>query len=296
MWRQKTYDASVGEEHVVHCQQLTFALVFFVLQLQLLHRHNLPTVVSHQSKNTHTHTRLTALFPSEPVPERQNQSGFYWSKRQRCPSCRPTNRVKAPKARQTKKSYKIKWNYAQCNSADNFISKAKAHPRMLSMADTSKLRLKLIKTSLHIHVCTSIIDTGCYNLNAKFNVYLYKNQKRQIHRFVVGRPPDLASLDTCPQRCCSLGRCGQHHWQTGKLESSHQQRHVAELCTVQTSSNAYTLLLLPWKTTQSSWWKYYNNKTTLPQLETRPRGVGKWHLNTGEQHQYLKKSLVVKTY
>ena len=118
---------------------------------------------------------------------------------------------------------------------------------MLSMADTSKLRLKLIKTSLHIHVCTSIIDTGCYNLNAKFNVYLYKNQKRQIHRFVVGRPPDLASLDTCPQRCCSLGRCGQHHWQTGKLESSHQQRHVAELCTVQTSSNAYTLLLLPCK-------------------------------------------------
>ena len=164
-----------------------------------------------------------------------------------CPSCRPTNRVKAPKARQTKKSYKIKWNYAQCNSADNFISKAKAHPRMLSMADTSKLRLKLITTSLHIHVCTSIIDTGCYNLNAKFNVYLYKNQKRQIHRFVVGRPPDLASLDTCPQRCCSLGRCGQHHWQTGKLESSHQQRHVAELCTVQTSSNAYTLLLLPCK-------------------------------------------------
>jgi len=28
----------------------------------------------------HTHTRLTALFrdyPGEPVPERQNQSGFY---------------------------------------------------------------------------------------------------------------------------------------------------------------------------------------------------------------------------
>ena len=32
----------------------------------------------------HTHTRLTALFrdyPGEPVPERQNQSGFYRSKR-----------------------------------------------------------------------------------------------------------------------------------------------------------------------------------------------------------------------
>jgi len=31
------------------------------------------------SQHTHTHTCLTALFP---VPERQNQSGFYWSKRQ----------------------------------------------------------------------------------------------------------------------------------------------------------------------------------------------------------------------
>ena len=33
----------------------------------------------------HTHTRLTALFrdhPGEPVPERWNQPGFYWSKRQ----------------------------------------------------------------------------------------------------------------------------------------------------------------------------------------------------------------------
>ena len=34
---------------------------------------------------TYTHTHLTALFrdyPGEPVPERQNQSGFYWSKKQ----------------------------------------------------------------------------------------------------------------------------------------------------------------------------------------------------------------------
>jgi len=78
----------------------------------------------------HTHTRLTALvrdYPGESVPERWNQSGFYWSKRQWvavasagpyacqhlapdwqprqhpttrfllawCPSCRPTNSVKA---------------------------------------------------------------------------------------------------------------------------------------------------------------------------------------------------------
>ena len=38
------------------------------------------------SKNAeYTHTRLTALFrdyPGEPVPERQSQCGFYWSKRQ----------------------------------------------------------------------------------------------------------------------------------------------------------------------------------------------------------------------
>jgi len=37
--------------------------------------------------NSGTHTRLTALchfvrdYPGESVPERQNQSGFYWSKR-----------------------------------------------------------------------------------------------------------------------------------------------------------------------------------------------------------------------
>ena len=33
---------------------------------------------------THTHTRLTAFFcdySGEPVPERENQSGFYWSKK-----------------------------------------------------------------------------------------------------------------------------------------------------------------------------------------------------------------------
>jgi len=69
---------------------------------------------------THTHTRLTGFFcdySGEPVPERENQSGFYWSKRQwvavasdnhastpplsflqaGCPSCRPTNSVKALK-------------------------------------------------------------------------------------------------------------------------------------------------------------------------------------------------------
>ena len=43
-----------------------------------------PTASKHWSKAT-THTHLTALFlglPSEPVPERQSQSGFYWSKRQ----------------------------------------------------------------------------------------------------------------------------------------------------------------------------------------------------------------------
>jgi len=41
---------------------------------------------THTHTHTHTHTRLTAIFrdyPGEPVglPERQNQSGFYWSKR-----------------------------------------------------------------------------------------------------------------------------------------------------------------------------------------------------------------------
>jgi len=40
---------------------------------------NIQTSSDIQSTYTHTHTRLTALFP---VPERQNQSGFYWSKRQ----------------------------------------------------------------------------------------------------------------------------------------------------------------------------------------------------------------------
>ena len=82
-------------------------------------------------RDTHTHTRLTALFrdyPDKPVPERQNQSGFYRSKRQwhqlghkqvctslqtdnhastpplsflqaGCPSCCSTNSVKALKAK-----------------------------------------------------------------------------------------------------------------------------------------------------------------------------------------------------
>ena len=38
-----------------------------------------------KSYNYYTHTRLTALFwdyPGEPVPEKQNQSRFYWSKKQ----------------------------------------------------------------------------------------------------------------------------------------------------------------------------------------------------------------------
>ena len=85
--------------------------------------------------HTHTHTPVQRPFvrdyPSKPVPERYNQSGFYWSRRQRvavvsagpymqvctsletdnhastslisflqagCPSCRPTNSVKALKA------------------------------------------------------------------------------------------------------------------------------------------------------------------------------------------------------
>ena len=83
----------------------------------------------HNSTNTHTHTRLTALFLGIPRKEK-NQSGFSWSKRQwvavasagpyaslhlapdrqphqhpplcflqaACPSCRPANSVKALKA------------------------------------------------------------------------------------------------------------------------------------------------------------------------------------------------------
>jgi len=86
-------------------------------------------------QKTHTHTPVSRPFvqdyPGEPVPERYNQSGFYWSKRQwvavapagpyaslylapdrqpcqhpttrvflqaGCSSCRPTNSVKALKA------------------------------------------------------------------------------------------------------------------------------------------------------------------------------------------------------
>jgi len=39
----------------------------------------------HTHTHTHTHIRLTAFvrdYSGEPVPERQNQSGFYWRKRQ----------------------------------------------------------------------------------------------------------------------------------------------------------------------------------------------------------------------
>ena len=90
---------------------------------------------STSSTNTHTHTRVTALCPGLPGwagARKENQSGFYWSKRQwvvvasagpyasahlapvrynhagnpplkfflqsGCPSCRPTNSVKALKA------------------------------------------------------------------------------------------------------------------------------------------------------------------------------------------------------
>ena len=40
--------------------------------------------MTHTHTHTHTHTRLTTLcpgLPGEPVPERQNQCGFHWSKR-----------------------------------------------------------------------------------------------------------------------------------------------------------------------------------------------------------------------
>jgi len=88
-----------------------------------------------------THTRLTALFrdyPGEPVPERWNQSGFFWSKRQwvvvasaspphfrqitmpaphhsfylqaGCLSCRPTNSVQALKAQCTPLNALQYWN------------------------------------------------------------------------------------------------------------------------------------------------------------------------------------------
>jgi len=39
--------------------------------------------LAHTHTHIHTHTRLTALFrdyPGEPVPERQNQSGFYYAR------------------------------------------------------------------------------------------------------------------------------------------------------------------------------------------------------------------------
>ena len=86
----------------------------------------------HRYMYIHTHTRLTGVwdYPGEPVPERQNQSGFYWSKRQweavasagpyaslhlaadrnhastpplsflqaGCLSCRPANSIRALKA------------------------------------------------------------------------------------------------------------------------------------------------------------------------------------------------------
>jgi len=46
-------------------------------------KHNKMSILTHT--HTHTHTRLTAFFrdyPGEPVPERWNQCGFHWSKRQ----------------------------------------------------------------------------------------------------------------------------------------------------------------------------------------------------------------------
>jgi len=126
----------------------TFCKTMFSMWLDVMERENRCRYISQSGKHnpvliyrfsrtntlqTHTHTCLTALFPGlpgEPVPERQNQYGFYWSIRQwvavasagpyaslhlapdrlprqhptthflqaGCPSCCPTNSVKALKA------------------------------------------------------------------------------------------------------------------------------------------------------------------------------------------------------
>ena len=85
-------------------------------------------------RRSHTHTRLMALCPGLPWVSRYQKSGFYWSKRQwvavasagpyaslhcapdhastpplsflqaRCPSCCPTNSVKALKAKDVRTS------------------------------------------------------------------------------------------------------------------------------------------------------------------------------------------------
>ena len=53
----------------------------------IIYRHRTNTALSLQHYTTHpnAHNRLMALFQDylgKPVPERQKQSGFYWSKRQ----------------------------------------------------------------------------------------------------------------------------------------------------------------------------------------------------------------------
>ena len=46
---------------------------------QFFTKYGLSALRQHTHTHTHTHTHLTTLFP---VPERWNQSGFYWSNRQ----------------------------------------------------------------------------------------------------------------------------------------------------------------------------------------------------------------------
>jgi len=43
MWRQKTHDASIGKEHIVHSQQVSLTFIFFVFKFQLLQWDNLST-------------------------------------------------------------------------------------------------------------------------------------------------------------------------------------------------------------------------------------------------------------
>ena len=131
--------------------------------------------------NTHTHTRLTALFPGLPRSagtRKVNQSGFYWSKRQwvaaasagtyaslhlapnrhhastpplsflqaGCPSCRPTNSVKALKAQRLDEvSYKpsLVWSKlvntslpAQSSSRCWHAQKVPSFPRLHDLTAT----------------------------------------------------------------------------------------------------------------------------------------------------------------
>ena len=103
-----------------------------------------------------THTHTFNYSPSEPVPERQNQSGFYWSSSEwqwhqlgcmqvctslqtdnhastpplcflqaGCPSCRPTNSVKALKAkislRQSYNNAKVMINLRWTSNLHNIL-------------------------------------------------------------------------------------------------------------------------------------------------------------------------------